>query len=107
MRPAIQALASGSAGSMPNISKGRLEGLMIQKPPFPLQQQFADLVQRVHENTIAGEATRAKLKRLFQTILHRAFTGELTARWREAHMKELLAEMEEQARYLNSNGETP
>ena len=33
-------------------------------------------------------------------MLHRAFTGELTAKWREAHLKELLAEMEQQARLL-------
>jgi len=35
-------------------------------------------------------------------MLHRAFTGELTARWREAHLKELLADMEQQARLLKS-----
>lgn len=33
--------------------------------------------------------------------MSRAFAGQLTAKWREAHMKELLAEMEEQARLLN------
>jgi type I restriction enzyme, S subunit len=106
MRPAIQALAGGSAGSMPNISKGRLEGLMIQKPPFSLQKRFADFVERVHENAVPVEATRANLERLFQTMLHRAFTGKLTDRWREAHMEELLAEMEQQARYLNTDGAT-
>jgi hypothetical protein len=26
-------------------------------------------------------------------LLHRAFTGDLTTQWREAHMKELLAEI--------------
>jgi hypothetical protein len=31
----------------------------------------------------------------------RAFSGQLTAKWREAHMKELLAELEQQARLLN------
>ena len=30
-------------------------------------------------------------------MLHRAFNGTLTVRWREAHLKELLAEMEQQA----------
>jgi type I restriction enzyme S subunit len=29
------------------------------------------------------------------------FSGQLTAKWREAHSKELLAEMEQQARLLN------
>ena len=37
---------------------------------------------------------------LFNNLLHGAFTGDLTAKWREAHMKELLAEMEAQAKAL-------
>jgi len=46
------------------------------------------------------------LDRMFQNLLHKAFSGELTARWRQAHMEELLREMEIQAQYLNShNGE--
>ena len=43
------------------------------------------------------------LETIFRTMLHRAFTGELTAKWREAHMNELLAEMEQQARVLRLN----
>ena len=42
------------------------------------------------------------LDRLFVALLHRAFSGDLTAQWREARMKELLKEMEEQARLLNA-----
>ena len=34
-----------------------------------------------------------RLETLFAVLLHRAFTGDLTARWREAHMEELLEEM--------------
>jgi type I restriction enzyme S subunit len=45
--------------------------------------------------------SQAKLNNLFQCLLYRAFSGELTAKWREAHMKELFAEMEEQAKALN------
>lgn len=41
-----------------------------------------------------------KIESLFNVLLHRAFTGDLTARWREAHMKELLQEMEEQTQEL-------
>lgn len=44
-----------------------------------------------------------KIDELFNLLLHRAFTGDLTAKWREAHMKELLAEMEAQARHLESS----
>jgi len=42
-----------------------------------------------------------EINKLFQTMLHKAFSGELTAKWREAHMQKLLREMEIQAQYLN------
>ena len=41
------------------------------------------------------------IERLFSALLHRAFIGDLTTKWREAHMKELLEEMEQQAKELN------
>jgi hypothetical protein len=37
-------------------------------------------------------------KPLFQTLLHRAFDGSLTAKWREGHAKELLQEMKHQTK---------
>src|SRR5205807_2492086 len=39
-RREIQKLAGGSAGSMPNISKGRLQAALIEVPPLPLQGEF-------------------------------------------------------------------
>jgi type I restriction enzyme S subunit len=38
-------------------------------------------------------------------MLHRAFNGELTAGWREAHMKEILTEMEHQSKALGKREE--
>ena len=43
-----------------------------------------------------------KIQGLFETVLYRAFTGDLTASWRHAHMKELLQEMELQAKALTT-----
>jgi type I restriction enzyme, S subunit len=43
-----------------------------------------------------------KISCLFDIILCRAFSGDLTASWRQAHMKELLQEMEIQAKVLAS-----
>ena len=53
-----------------------------------------------------AEAAKENVENLFSVMLHRAFIGELTAKWREAHMKELLAEMEQQARLLRTTTET-
>lgn len=41
-----------------------------------------------------------RIDNLFETFLHRAFAGVLTAKWREVHMKEVLEELELQAKYL-------
>jgi type I restriction enzyme S subunit len=46
------------------------------------------------------EKARDLLETTFQSFLNRAFSGNLTAKWREVHMKELLAEMEEQAKII-------
>ncbi len=105
-RPAIQLLAGGSAGSMPNISKGRLETLEIEKPPHELQELFANAVSSFDLLADKAREACANIETLFATMLHRAFTGELTAQWREAHLKELLAEMEQQARQLRAASQT-
>lgn len=43
---------------------------------------------------------KVKLESLFRNMLQRAFAGELTAKWREGHMKELLVETERQAQVM-------
>ncbi|MGE0684297.1 MAG: restriction endonuclease subunit S [Candidatus Binatia bacterium] len=76
-RKQVQILASGSAGSMPNISKEKFMGVRLPVPPLSLQQKFAALVE-CHERQRAGqqEALR-QAEHLFQTLLHPAFNGGL------------------------------
>ncbi|MBA3921782.1 MAG: restriction endonuclease subunit S [Nostocaceae cyanobacterium] len=70
--------------------------------PSEEQLKFFQLAVIECRASLAGiKKTKEKLEQLFEILLHRAFSGELTAKWREAHMKELLAEMEEQAKTLN------
>jgi len=47
---------------------------------------------------MASTTSTTTLETLFQTLLHRAFDGSLTAKWREAHANELLQEMETQSK---------
>lgn len=88
------------AVGMANINAAELRAMPVLVPALRLQENFAervkDLVGLAKQRL---EATR-QLEGLFIVMLHRAFTGELTAKWREAHLKELLAEMEQQARLL-------
>lgn len=76
-RRQVQALASGSAGSMPNISKGRLLTLPIEVPPLQLQEEFAARVSDIRAMKAEQAASRRRLDDLFQSMLHRAFQGEL------------------------------
>lgn len=75
----------------------------ILVPPPQDQEKFRQRMIASTQIVSAIRKTGEKLTRLFETLLHRAFSRELTAKWREAHMKELLVEMQEQAKYLNSN----
>ena len=77
MRKQAQRLASGSAGSMPNISKQRLKGLSIPIPPTDLQRQFAAHVAQTQALEARQAESRRRLDDLFQSLLHRAFRGEL------------------------------
>jgi type I restriction enzyme S subunit len=76
-RKQVQTLASGSAGSMPNISKGRLVALPIEVPPLALQEEFAKRVTAIRDLESWQAASRKRLYSLFQSMLHRAFRGDL------------------------------
>ena len=49
--------------------------------------------------------TKIQIEKLFELFLQHAFSGDLTAKWREAHMSELLAEMEQQTKILGTTAE--
>ena len=76
-------------------------------PPIVLQRKFSKAVVRFQEWVEQRERSMKSLENIFSALLHRAFTGDLTAKWREAHMKELLAEMETQAKALETVGTQP
>lgn len=84
------------------IAQGTLAKIRV---PVPNKQAISQFKRAFHE-LLLSRSRRSKsfksLEDLFATLLHRSFTGDLTAQWREAHMKELLGEMEEQAKYLNT-----
>ncbi len=89
-----------SRAAQQGLNKQQIEEFALPYPPKKLQEQFAQRVRDARRIEAEAEGSRATLNTLFQTMLHRAFTGELTARWRAAHLKELLAEMEQQSRDL-------
>jgi len=76
-RREIQKLASGAAGSMPNISKGRLQTVLIERPPLAQQEAFARAIGRVEELRAKVMRSLDQLNDLFSSVQHRAFCGEL------------------------------
>jgi type I restriction enzyme S subunit len=90
---------------IPNLGYSRhmreLRRLQFIAPPFKLQQSFANCAMDIRPLLKFQATCCSRIDVLFHCLLHRAFTGDLTAKWREAHMKELLQEMELQANLLN------
>lgn len=73
------------ATTLPSIRPTELAELPVQAPPLKLQAEFGRIYEQTCSSLDEQAQSRAALELLFQTMLHRAFTGELTARWREAH----------------------
>lgn len=71
--------------------------------PVPSKQAISQFKRAFHELLLfRGRRSQSfkSLEDLFSILLNRSFTGALTAKWCEAHMKELLAEMEAQTKVL-------
>jgi type I restriction enzyme S subunit len=76
-RKEVQKLASGSAGSMPNISKHNLMKVEIELPPIALQRKFATRLNAIQDvkNRLTDGAQANEV--VFSALQQRAFGGEL------------------------------
>jgi type I restriction enzyme, S subunit len=90
----------GRAGQ-PHLNSKQLEATPAFAPPERLQEEFAEKVRSVRRLRDQCEVDGEKLEHLFNVLLQKAFSGELTMKWRQAHMQEVLAEMRQQAKALN------
>jgi len=75
-RRALRARSKTSAGQF-NINTEGLGTIPVPLPPLPLQQEFAQRVAEIRELEAGQAAARLRLEALFQSMLHRAFNGEL------------------------------
>ncbi len=76
--------ASGTSGSMLNISKAKLFDHSIYLPPLALQRQFQVTYNHLTQLQKRQQEQLATSKALFQSLSQRAFKGELTAKDLEA-----------------------
>ena len=82
-------IKKGKGGAQPNISQEIIKSHEVPLPPLPEQQRIVDRIESLFAKL--GEAKQKAQDALdsFETrkaaILHKAFTGELTAQWRKEH----------------------
>ncbi len=63
--------------AQPQITRQSLARVSFPVPPLPLQKEFAQRVTEIRELEAKQAASRQRLESLFQSMLHRAFNGEL------------------------------
>lgn len=100
MSPFIRTTAGQS-----NISVEGLKQICIPLPPIEKQRYFQTQLEKFYKLRRAREKTRDLIEATFHFLLQRAFSGDLTAKWREAYMSELLAEMEQQTKIIGTTAE--
>ncbi|MFM9920812.1 restriction endonuclease subunit S [Lacisediminihabitans sp. H27-G8] len=76
-RRVISDRATGSGGSMKNISQPVLLGISIALPPFQIQEDFARRILEIECLRESHSIHLSEFDELFASLQHRAFRGEL------------------------------
>ena len=92
----LQDVITGAA--QPQITRTNLEKVKVPLISNELLLRFSEASKSLTLARVNAISAATTLESLFQTLLHRAFDGSLTAKWREGQGKELLQEMEKQAK---------
>lgn len=69
----IRRIASGTSGSMKNISKPGLLGIRVVKAPIDLQEQFAAFVEQTDKSKAAVEKASDEARSLFDCLMQEYF----------------------------------
>lgn len=79
IRVELGKLSSGSGGSMKNISKGRLLPFEVIFPPYEAQQEFEQKFLSILRREQTCRKQVEEFDAMFNSLMQRAFNGELTA----------------------------
>ena len=69
---------AANTATITNISQPNLKSLNLTLPPLELQNQFAERVAQIEKQRQQAEASLVKAEELFNSLLQKAFKGELT-----------------------------
>lgn len=82
-------IKKGKGGAQPNISQEIIKFHQFPLPPLAEQHRIVDRIEslfaRLDEAKEKAQAVADSFETRKAAILHKAFTGELTAKWREEH----------------------
>ncbi|WP_102401257.1 restriction endonuclease subunit S [Haloimpatiens massiliensis] len=70
-------LAFSGRTNIPKVNKEQLKGFRMPTPPIELQNQFADFVNKVDNLKLKMESSLKELEDNFNSLMQRAFKGEL------------------------------
>jgi len=84
--------APGSAQT--GFNHARVRALEILVPPMPVQKSFVAQVEALRQATDKCIAGRDDIEATFQTLMFRAYRGELTAEWETANADWITAQVE-------------
>ena len=87
---------SRRAIGMANINARELRSFEIMMPSLQQQQEFASRLREVEKHIAMSTRAQAEQDRVLQVMIYRAFSGELTAEWREKHDVELSSQVKAQ-----------
>jgi type I restriction enzyme S subunit len=68
-----------SGSDQPYINPTAMVKIKIPLPPIAIQERFAQIATNIQLTYDTGQSSRNQLQNLFQAIIDRAFTGDLTA----------------------------
>jgi type I restriction enzyme S subunit len=69
--------SSNTTSGLNTISTGTVKRLPVALPPLPLQQKFAQIVQKYERLRAQQRESERQGEHLFQSLLHRAFGEEV------------------------------
>lgn len=74
------AMGSATGSTIKNVSLKTMREFPVPMPPISMQNKFAEHIQLIEAQKQKAQSSLEKSEALFNSLLHRAFTGELTAK---------------------------
>lgn len=89
MNKSEEILKAAYGGAQPNISSSKISSMFFPLPPLAEQQRIVERIESLFTKLDEAKENLQNVLDSFETrkaaILHKVFTGELTANWRKQH----------------------